>query len=320
MCEEGVSFALKSQGFTLIEKIGTGGYSDVYSVTWDRYPENLFVAKVITLEEGSQREADSYIKEITALKSIYHKNIIKIYKHFVIQPYMIIIMEFCKNGTLSDYVQKNGPLTCPQFKFVARQCLEAIEFCHKNGIAHRDLKPTNILLDENFNIRLCDFGISEKSCRFITRKDGTAHFVPPELIKGIPYSPEIADIWALGITFYVFISGNMPWECKTRGSLQNEIMTKDLLFPSNVNPEIQKLICNMIRKDPNYRFTAEKLLKSEILTHCSETFFPNKIRKAYSNLPFAATPTVMSKIQFPLTGAHKAVTAYIIRPKIVKNT
>lgn len=259
---------LNKMGFRLLDEIGHGGYARVFTVNWDHYPERTFVAKIINIpNDFKMKGVQSYRNEIACLSELYHRNIIKIYKHFCVGKNMVIIMEHCSNGTLYDYVLKNGPLDSNTFKIVSKDCLRALAYCHENKIAHRDIKPTNILLDENHLIKLCDFGLSDPTKSQLTdAHDGSLSFVPPEFLTADKYDPKCADIWSLGITFYFLITGTMPWRSTNNKDLKSEILIRNVDVP-NCNPLIRSLISSMTRADPKARLTADQLLKHSLFVN-----------------------------------------------------
>lgn len=277
--------ALKEKGFIVRDPIGQGGFARVYTVSWDQYPGKTFVAKVISVPEDKyEKGVQSYFNEIGSLKELFHKNIIQIYKHFIIGHFMVIIMEYCKNGTIYDYVIRNGPLDLQTFRVVAKDLLETVAYCHQNRIAHRDIKPANILLDERRRLKLCDFGLSDPSkSNFVCSHDGSIAFVPPELLSNAFYDPKKADIWSLGITFFFLATGKLPWLAKTHADLRQEILNTDIDIPYEVPTLVKTLILQMIRKNPNARYSAEQLLKHTLFDTLPFLKLPQKIRKSDSN-------------------------------------
>lgn len=267
MSEE-TAAALRAEGFEIIEQIGQGGFAKVYTVKWHQYPDQIFAAKIISLEEKASFACiQSYQDEINMLKNIYHPNIIKVYKHFSSGHDMVIIMEYCPNGTLLDLVLKKGVLNKCDFKVVATQVLDALKECHSNQIAHRDIKPQNVMIDSNKRVQLCDFGIAQVvEDTNIKRYDGSIMFLPPEMLSRVPYDPKKADIWMLGITFYFLVCGAQPFTGKTMSELIRNITIGYAKFPCMISHSITKFISKMIAKDPNSRPTCEELLKDPLFS------------------------------------------------------
>lgn len=180
---------------------------------------------------------------------------------------MVIIMEYCSNGSLADTIGKSGPLDESRFRGVAHQIISALEFCHSNNIAHRDIKTSNILLDERNRLKLCDFGISEISDNdCTTRHDGSLPFAAPEMLGMIPYDPKKADIWALGITFYMILTGKLPWDMSCKRAITQDILTFRPYFNGMFSPTLRDLLCKMLCSDPSQRISALEVLKHPFFT------------------------------------------------------
>lgn len=145
---------MKEAGFTVINKIDSGGYAEVYLVSWDLYPYEIFAAKVFYLEKCPDESMyESYIKEICSLKNLDHQNIIKFFKYFKVGKIAVLIFEYCSNGNMLQEISKHGPMEEEKFIHVAKQCLEGVKACHLQNVTHRDIKPANILIDRYKRIK-----------------------------------------------------------------------------------------------------------------------------------------------------------------------
>jgi serine/threonine protein kinase len=111
-----------------------------------------------------------------------------------------------------------------------KQLIEALVHCHMCGISHRDVKPDNLLLTDEWDIKLCDFGLC--STKVIENTYcGTADYAPPEVLSRVPYSPMLADTWSYGVTLYAMLMASLPWEGwygseKARGFLETCLQKK----------------------------------------------------------------------------------------------
>lgn len=268
---------LRDHGYEMVGRLAEGGFSTVYTVTWDKYPGQVFVAKVISLGNGDDEvKYITYINEINSLKALSHQNIIYIFNHFKTEDKLYIILEYCPYGSLMQQIYKNGPLSAHEFKRVAKQCLIAINCCHQNGIVHLDLKPQNVLLDEDFKVKLCDFGLAgfdkQEDTTFWT-DHGTYYFYSPERFESKPFDPKKADIWALGVTFYCFVTGTMPWFVNNLAELKEKISTTPPPFSSKYDDKTIQLISSMIQVDPSRRPSAEELLKFPLFKDDNRAIF-----------------------------------------------
>lgn len=132
-------------------------------------------------------------REIAILKKLSHPNIIQLYEIMETTRVMFIIMEYANGGEALDFVVTHGKLSESKARRFFRQIISGIAYCHKNNVAHRDLKAENLLLDGDLNIKLIDFGLSN----IITEKKlstpcGSPHYAAPELIQRLEYNgPEV---------------------------------------------------------------------------------------------------------------------------------
>ncbi|EAY10661.1 CAMK family protein kinase [Trichomonas vaginalis G3] len=241
--------------------IGKGGFSTVYLVESEVYHQS-YVAKVTPIDSEPIKEGDvdPLDAEIKALMSLSHQNIIRLYDHFTEGNNFYMILEYCQHGSLQDSVGENG-LPLPQFITYGRQILSAPAFVHSKDIAHRDIKPGNILVDSLGHIKLSDFGISIRNANnVVSAFSGSFLYEAPEVILKKPHNPMQADIWSLGVLFAFLINGMTPWRSDNLTILKNRICTASYKLRSNTPPEVAELINKMIVIDPNERPTAQEIL------------------------------------------------------------
>lgn len=298
--------ALFERGFELQEQIGEGGYSKVYTVSWNKYSETLFVAKIISLyhNDSDTIKQESFTMEINALKYLSHPNVINIYDHFQINEEYILILEYCQRGSMRNYIKDYGPLNTDMFKVMAKQCLLGLEACHDVGIVHLDIKPQNILINDQMKPKLIDFGLAglvegdDDDC-FCTSKHGSHYFFSPERFLDAPYNPKKADIWAMGVTFYFFLTNKLPWTYQSRTELIEQINYSNACFPKNVNHRVIKLIRSMIEKDPLRRPSVKQLLANSFFSNVDvkTSKIKRKIVSVKSNF---TTSICLAQPNFPL--------------------
>lgn len=142
-------------------------------------------------------------REIALMKLVDHPHVLGLLDVFESAHHLYIVTEYASQGELFDYIVKNRSLTPPRAAELFRQLIYGVEYLHSFGIIHRDLKTENILLDENANVKIADFGfakfiktnIADTSC-------GSPHYAAPEVIRGIPYDGKAADIWSCGVILH----------------------------------------------------------------------------------------------------------------------
>lgn len=248
------------QGYEFVERIGKGGFSQVFRVHSPRFDQD-FCAKVITVEEeGVDAKWTSFQSEVAALKALDHPHIIRMYSHFREGNQFFLILEFCENGSLSAYLKTHQNIPEDQINTWIAQMLDAVAYCHSQGLAHRDIKPGNFLLDRFDRVRLADFGIS-----LFTAASHEQNYVcsrtyaPPEILLKHQYDPMKADIWSLGVTIYAIIARCSPWPAE---DTTHAILLANVTYGPQFPLVLKLLLKQMIIEDPNSRVTAQAAKKS----------------------------------------------------------
>jgi serine/threonine protein kinase len=124
-----------------------------------------------------------------------------------------VFMEFCPNGELFEYICQRDHLTDIEARLILQQLLLTIQYCHKQGVTHRDLKPENILFSADWKIKISDFGLSNflGSNDLVETPCGSPCYASPECISSQKYSGVTTDLWSIGVTFFVMLTGQLPW-------------------------------------------------------------------------------------------------------------
>jgi serine/threonine protein kinase len=163
--------------------------------------------------EGSKKE--SIEKEIEIFKCLDHPHIVKYYNYFNVDGIYYISMEYIEHGNMLDYVMEKVRLDEATVRSIFVQLVSALEYCHGNLIAHRDLKLENILISANKNktsglkVKLADFGLANfiKLSSLHRTYCGSLEYTPPEILREETYNPLISDIWGLGICLFAMLYG-----------------------------------------------------------------------------------------------------------------
>lgn len=247
-------------GYKFIEFLSNGQFSAVAKVEEIETGE-IYAAKIISMRDMEEKNQVKMISnEIQILQSIDHPNIIKLFETFFIQNednelFLVMIIEYCPNGDLVQFISNGGLKNEEEKRRIEFQVLEAIEFIHEIGIAHCDLKPDNILLDEKLTPKLCDFGLS-KDIHGDNHgiMNGCLQYSAPELFdneKDIDYLK--ADVFAIGITFYVITELKLPY-------VEGTTIKKGKLEIASHDDEINEFVEKCTKMNPNERPTITDLL------------------------------------------------------------
>ena len=254
--KEHLTRVVKCKGYTIKGVVGKGGSATCYAVQ-SNTSQHMFVCKQMVIDKNTPC-SDC---EIRALKSLHAPNIISLYDFYVEHPYVYLFLELCPNGSLSDYINKHGPIKGDKLVSLMHSLLTGLAYIHGQNCAHLDIKPGNILFDSHWRPKLADFGISRFADHGESNQHaGTIAFMAPEILQGRAYNQFKADIWALGITFYWMCKGKSPWGSATLADVKEMIPSGPGSLTSPFPTEVCKLINSMCRVSPAARPSAEELL------------------------------------------------------------
>eukprot|EP00638_Chattonella_subsalsa_P005902 CAMPEP_0117741722 /NCGR_PEP_ID=MMETSP0947-20121206/5096_1 /TAXON_ID=44440 /ORGANISM="Chattonella subsalsa, Strain CCMP2191" /LENGTH=221 /DNA_ID=CAMNT_0005558061 /DNA_START=33 /DNA_END=695 /DNA_ORIENTATION=+ len=175
---------------------------------------------------GKDTENGIIRREITAMRSLNHENIIRLLDIDLNAAYTIpsgqteeivlLVLELAENHHMSDYLIYTGAFSEIQARTYFYTLICALEYCHSQGVYHRDLKPQNLLFGENFQLKIADFGLASVSLKdapesFLETRCGTLPYTAPEILKKkCKYRGSKADIWSAGVILFVMLTGNQP--------------------------------------------------------------------------------------------------------------
>ena len=202
--------------------------------------------------------------EIKLLKKLRnHRNIIKYFEHFENEKHFFIVMENISGGNLLSAINKMSKFSEIMAKNIFKQLIETIKYLHSMGIAHRDIKPDNILIELDNTIKLCDFGVSKevKEGQLLTDSCGTPAFVAPEILKDSPYNPYMTDIWSSGVVLYAMVTGFFPFRGVNETELHRNILSGAFPKLKDVSNELKDLLNKILEINPNKRINIENILK-----------------------------------------------------------
>lgn len=263
-----ISIPKSFHGYKCIRTIGNGSTSIVILVE-EENSGKFYSAKVMSSNYIQKHKlASSIEKEISVLKSIDHPHIIKMKEYFEIQneaqqDFIIIIMDYCEKGDLLTYALEHKFQNDLQRKLIIRGFLQSIEYLHKHGISHGDIKADNILLCKH-SAKLCDFGY----CRTTSiagdeSKNGTLYYAAPELFKKGKFDPFKTDIYAIGITLYSLFELTFPFKDGDQNYIIEQIVNGKLFLPSSMDQQLMDLVIRCVDKNPQNRPTIEEILDHE---------------------------------------------------------
>jgi len=207
------------------------------------------------------------MREIEIMKKVgNHPNILKLYEVFESKNYLYLVLELVTGGELFDQIVARGEYSEKDASNIVRQIISAVSHLHSHGIAHRDLKPQNLLCagPSGDDIRVADFGLSKLfyNGENLETCCGSPEYVAPVVLECKPYD-KACDLWSVGVITYVLLTGCFPFWDKNNAVLYEKIRRAEYGWPSGlqISAEAKDLIRHLIEKNPENRFTAEQALK-----------------------------------------------------------
>lgn len=245
--------------YEILEKIGTGGMSDVYKAKCHKLNRHVAV-KVLKQEFSENANFVSKFKvEAQAAAGLMHPNIVNVYDVGEENGIYYIVMELVEGITLKKYIEKKARLSAKEAVSIAIQVSMGIEAAHNNGIIHRDIKPQNIIISKDGKVKVTDFGIAKAatSNTITSNVMGSVHYTSPEQARG-GFSDAKSDIYSLGITLFEMLTGRVPFNGETTVAIAIKHIQEPLPSPRSFVEEIpisvEQIVMKCTQKSPDRRY------------------------------------------------------------------
>ncbi|QLQ80718.1 hypothetical protein HG537_0E00710 [Torulaspora globosa] len=257
--------------FKRSEIIGRGKFGVVYK-GYHVKTKQVYAIKVLNLD-SDEDEVEDVQREIQFLASMKQvPNITHYYGSYLKDTSLWIIIEYCAGGSLRTLLRP-GKIDEKYIGVIMRELLMALKYIHKDNVIHRDIKAANVLITNDGQVKLCDFGVAAQLNQTRSRRQtmaGTPYWMAPEVImEGVYYDTKV-DIWSLGITAYEIATGNPPY-CEVEALRAMQLITKSKpprLEGRNYSALLKEFIALCLDEDPKARLSAEELLKTKFIkTH-----------------------------------------------------
>ena len=248
--------------YRISRRLGGGGMADVYLADQAQLARPV-VVKVLHPHLSRDPEiVERFRREAEAASRLVHPHICGILDYGATDDVVFIVMPYLEGGSLADLIQKHGTAEAPRAAAVAAQVACALDYAHRRGVVHRDVKPDNVLFDEDGNAAITDFGIA--TARFHARLTatgramGTPHYMSPEQAMGKLVDGR-SDIYAIGILLYESLLGFPPFDGADAFSVSYKQVHEPAVPPSTVSSRVpaplSEIIMRCLAKAPSERFS-----------------------------------------------------------------
>ena len=263
-----------NERYEIVKSIGEGGMANVYLVE-DKILERKVAVKVL---RGDLSADDKFIRrferEAQSVSNLSHKNIVEVYDVGVEDNEHYIVMEFIEGKTLKQLLKKRESLTLTEVIDIMTQLTDGIAHAHESYIIHRDIKPQNIMIEDNGLIKITDFGIAMAlNATQLTQTNsvmGSVHYLPPEQASGKGATIK-SDIYSLGILMYELLTGNVPFKGDNAVEIALKHMKDKIPSIRKQNPAIPQSVENILlkaaAKNPRNRYDTAREMYEDFV-HC----------------------------------------------------
>lgn len=257
--------------YELIEILGYGGMALVYKAK-DILLNRLVAVKVLKSEFNENEQfIKKFERESQSAASLSHNNIVNVFDVGVQDNLHYIVMEYVKGKTLKSYIQEKGRISWQEAIFITKQITFALDHAHKNNIIHRDIKPQNILLNEELIPKVADFGIARaitsSTITLVEETMGSVHYISPEQARG-GFVDAKSDLYSLGIILYEMLCGKVPFDHDNTISIAIKHIQEDIHFPEDITDVpigLIDIIYKLVKKNPLERYTNARDLIRDLI-------------------------------------------------------
>jgi serine/threonine-protein kinase len=252
------------------DRLGSGGMSSVHQAT-DLILERTVAVKILAEHlSDDERFVARFRREALAVAKLIHPNIVQVYDTGIDEGRHYIVMEYVQGRSGAQILQRQGPLDAETTAEIGAQACAGLDYAHRRGIIHRDVKPGNLMVTggpsgggTQLTIKLTDFGIAraveQTRITQVGSVVGTAAYLSPEQVRGEEATPA-TDVYALGVVLYQFLTGRLPYEGSTLAELAVRQQNEKPLPPSTYNDDVPETlgaaVLRALEGDPNRRYAS----------------------------------------------------------------
>jgi beta-lactam-binding protein with PASTA domain/tRNA A-37 threonylcarbamoyl transferase component Bud32 len=248
------------QRYSILSRIGSGGMADVYCAQDLQLGRKVALKLLYRRFAEDQEFVERFKREASAAAGLQHPNVVGVYDRGEWDGTYYIAMEYLEGRSLKQILQEEGPLQPERAIDIVVQILRAARFAHQRGVIHRDIKPHNVIVDDEGRAKVTDFGIARAGASDMTETGsimGTAQYLSPEQAQGHAVSAQ-SDLYAIGIVLYELLAGRVPFDGDSPVTIALKQVSELPVPPSAYNPavppELDAIVLRALEKEPERRF------------------------------------------------------------------
>lgn len=269
--------------YKILDHLGTGGMATVW-LGYDTILDRNVAIKTFKIDANDEDAVKRFNREAKAVTSLSHPNIVSIYDVENEGDFYYLILEYVEGMTLKDYMVKNPRMPIETIVHISKQIADGLCHAHQNGIIHRDIKPQNILMNENLTCKITDFGIAraygDTTLTQTNQMLGTVYYLSPEQARGNVATAQ-SDIYSLGILIFEMITGQIPFKGESAVAIALKHLQEELpdidKYRENIPQSVKNIVLKATMKNPNERYISSKELAEDLVTVLNpERLYENK--------------------------------------------
>ncbi|KAJ1419231.1 Serine/threonine-protein kinase, active site [Sesbania bispinosa] len=252
--------------YELIKLLGVGAFAKVYHARDVNTGQSVAVKAVSKRKVQRNGYAAHVMREVSIMRRLRHPHTVKLFEVLATKTKIYFIMEFAAGGELFGVVAAEGRLTEDLSRRYFRQLISAVKYCHSRGVFHRDLKLDNLLVDDNMDLKVTDFGLG--AIQEQIRSDGMLHtvcgtpaYVAPEILAKKGYDGATVDVWSCGVVLFVLTAGYLPFNDYNITVLYRKIYRGQFRFPKWMSHDLKNLLSRLLDTNPETRITLDEVME-----------------------------------------------------------
>lgn len=270
--QDTLSGTLFATRYRMIRKLGGGGMADVYLAEDQELGRRVAVKILHERYANDDQFVERFRREATHAAGLSHPNIVSIYDRGETNGSYFIVMEYVEGKTLKELIRSRGACPTPVAVAYTRQILSALRYAHRNGVIHRDIKPHNVMVDPEGQLKVMDFGIARAGASQMTEEGaiiGTAQYLSPEQARGAPVD-QTSDLYSCGIVLYELLTGDVPFTGETPVEIAMKHLSEVPRRPSELRPDVPHdldlVVLRALAKEPADRYQSAAAMDADLET------------------------------------------------------